>query len=282
MEFHIIEGVVLAKGKGLYELDGVRVQLDGELIVERVPATVNFVTEEKLYFYNNGTERLNAQEFRAKRDTLDKTDEDGVWYTVEDRNRYNDFVASYKTEYEDAEWLVPVDFKVYHYGPSPDPLIKSLRMCGELKPLYRYTTNWQEVWRRLMVKYGYVEGTGKGRFVELPTHSRDTGEFIKINGTYTKFHRGMKSIVAGTLEECVDALNDDIAFIEQMFTLSEASLTGGNLDPMKIVGLLQGVYAGVFELSVNKSSKSDRYALLNRIKDYITAITKSDEYKCNV
>jgi len=279
MEFHIIEGVVLAKGKGLYELDGVRVQVDSELIVEQVPSTVNLVKKESRTLYDNGTEQITISELYAKLDALDARDEDGTWYTVEDRRKYEALQRSYTGKTEYFETITQVKFSVLHYGPSPDPLIKSLRMCGELKPLYRYTTNWDSIWRRLMVKYNYTEGTGKGRYVAFPIHSKDTGQYIKINDTFTRLHRPMKLIVAGTLDECVTALNDDVAFIEQMFTISEDSLTGGNLDPLKIVGLLQGLYDNVQKLSVNKSSRDDRSAMLSRLRESIAAITRSDEYK---
>lgn len=279
MEFHIIEGIVLAKGKGLYEFDDVRFQVDGELIVEQVPTTVNSVKKESRTLYDNGTEQITISELYAKLDALDARDEEGTWYTVEDRRKYEALQRSYTGKTEYFETVTQVEFSVFHYGPSPDHLIKSLRMCGELRPLYRYTTNWDNIWHRLMVKYNYTEGVGKGRYVEFPTHSKDTGQYIKINDTFTKFHRPTRLIVAGTLEECVTALNDDVAFIEQMFTISEDSLTGGNLDPMKIVGLLQGLYENLQGLSVNKSSGGTKSAMLSRLRESIAAITRSDEYK---
>lgn len=245
IEVHIVEGVTFVTiSERSYFSGKVRVNAGTPFTPNKktiVPAPVTsiekVVTGKRLDHYVAEDGRtLSVEDYKT---TLLKLREGGEYFedtynwifeTLTQKRDYDNFIAAYKGVMVEEITYEPVEWETYQHGSSDNDLIIPLRMLGELKPLYSYTTSWIRLYHEIGSKYGfsYVDKSEDESKKEWSSasHSQDTAQYSKIAGNYVKNYRKQKRISAGTYAECEAAYQSDYKLVDIEFKTALARVEG--------------------------------------------------------
>ena len=199
-------------------------------------------------------------------------DDNFIWETREDKQRYDDFVATWKPIYSEStiEW-VPVEFEVVVKEYVPEEyaeFIVSSIIVGQdgnkskYKSICRYTSNKAKMLRMVAEKLGFEIVTNEhltsGKKVYIYTTNLDSVlRFSKVNDHYFRMEQDVHfGNCTGTLEECIVRYKREYNAIYSYLNSEKNVIENKDVNPEEREGLLQ-----ILEICISNYHKVDSMKL---------------------
>lgn len=273
-------------GKQNLLVDGKRILSFDEGWIGRRPKEIKrIVKKTRVSRYGD----LSIEEYEKKRKEFeskgiyDPDTDKYVFPDLNDKYAYEQFLDTHPTVFEEYEDYEPVEIVEYDITGRLDlePYIVPYRYIGKEpvkdgKILYKYIPNPYKMARKIANELGFVESKydnlPEGKFWYVPNHSRDTLEFMKINGHYVDYKSlpMFTGVVAGTWNECYAKYKHHYDSIKKLFLIELKRIEEGkNVDLGKVLDFLYDVKKSLSNIEPKSKSYSTYRSLSNKIDKFI-------------
>lgn len=227
-------------------------------------------TVEMGYEHNETKEMIPSQEFLNSCEELGAGTD--IWETIEERDRYYKFRNSYTRKSEILKKWVPVDFKIYKFAKSDNPMIKSLRIIANANPAFSYYGNFEELFKKAneITQANYTWEIK----IDNKTHNRvNIASYSKLNGSYLLNVIHSSIISVGSYEECQAAYEKDLAEVVSLFRMTQAKQFNTQVfNVATIHSELQKALSYSDKIGYNKKNQTDWRCLRNSIINAINQL----------
>lgn len=297
MTLYKINGSYLLKhgtyGSSIVEVDGKRFLDFKEGWLDKKPTTISLISKGRRV-KNYGS--LSVEEYFQALDgiTPEKRDCGGnPIFNPEERYAYDKFLEAYQPIYEDyEEQTTPTILEYDITGDLSNPYIKPLRFLGQEpikdgKVVYSYTPIPYKMAQDIAKHFGFEEvddayrDNTKGMKWSVPNHSKDTLEYLKINGNYATGKLSLKGMTYGTLDECQALYISHIDKITGIFKHAKDMMNavGVPLDKVAVITELESLKLRIAKINTKRNSDEQPHNVCASISKLINTILEGETKK---
>ena len=290
MTLYKLNGSYLLKhsgyGSNIVEVDGKRFLDFKEGWLDKKPNTIVLISKgRRIKEYGS----LSVEEYEKALEgiTPEKRDCGGnPVFTPEERYAYDKFHEAYPPTYEDyEEQSIPTIVEYDITGNLSNQYIKPFRFLGnepvkDNKVVYSYSPIVYKMAQEVSKQFGFEEvedrysDNTKGMKWSVPNHSKESLEYLKINGHYANSKVYCNGIAYGTYEECLGAYLKHIDSISAIFQHEKDMMNavGIPVDKEVVVRKLESLKKRIAKIDTKRNSEEYPNTICANISELINII----------